>query len=130
MCQDKEKKIRLRPHHGMCMAYFCGNGYSESFTQNMSNVLQLLEENRPLVLTLSADEICRACPNRRGISCSHWEKVSRYDRGVLQVLGREEGAELSAGELKKEVEEKILHTGLREKICGDCIWTDLCREQK
>ncbi len=112
------------------MAYFRGNGDSESFTQNMKNVLQLLTEDRPVVLTLDADDICRACPNRRGVSCSHREKVARYDRGVLQVLGLEDGAELSAGELKKAVAEKILHTGLREEICGDCFWTDLCREQQ
>ena len=114
----------------MCMAYFRGNGYSESFTQNMKNVLQLLTEDRPVVLTLDADDICRACPNRRGASCSHREKVARYDRGVLQVLGLEDGAELSAGELKKAVAKKILLTGLREEICGDCFWTDLCREQQ
>ena len=128
MSPDKEKAIRLRPHHGMCMAYFCGNGYSEAFTQNMEKVLQLLTENQPVVLTADADDICAACPNRIGTSCTHLEKVSRYDRGVLNVLGLEAGAGLSAGEFKKVIEEKILHAGKRETICGDCMWTALCQE--
>ena len=28
--------ICLRPHHGMCLAYFEGKGYSDGFTVNMT----------------------------------------------------------------------------------------------
>ena len=36
--------IRLRPHHGMCLAYFEGKGYSDDFTENMQHMLELLEK--------------------------------------------------------------------------------------
>ena len=36
--------IRLRPHHGMCLAYFEGKGYSDGFTGNMQHMLELLEK--------------------------------------------------------------------------------------
>ncbi|MCD7957742.1 MAG: DUF1284 domain-containing protein [Lachnospiraceae bacterium] len=34
--------IPLRPHHGMCLAYFEGKGYSEGFAAHMQKVLELL----------------------------------------------------------------------------------------
>ena len=32
------KIIPLRPHHGMCLAYFKGEGYSGGFTAHMAAV--------------------------------------------------------------------------------------------
>lgn len=32
----------LRPHHGMCLAYFEGKGYSEGFTAHMQSMLERL----------------------------------------------------------------------------------------
>lgn len=34
-CSSKEKPVALRPHHGMCLAYFVGKGYSDGFTIHM-----------------------------------------------------------------------------------------------
>ena len=35
--------ICLRPHHGMCLAYFEGKGYSDGFTVNMQKMLEFFE---------------------------------------------------------------------------------------
>ena len=35
------KIIPLRPHHGMCLAYFKGEGYSGGFTAHMAEMLKL-----------------------------------------------------------------------------------------
>ena len=42
MCNEREI-CSLRPHHGMCLAYFEGRGYSEKFTAHMQYVLEKLE---------------------------------------------------------------------------------------
>ncbi len=38
----------LRPHHGMCLAYFEGKGYSEGFSAHMQEMLELFEKDVPV----------------------------------------------------------------------------------
>ena len=33
---------RIRPHHGMCLYFFEGKGYSEGFTKHMAEVKEWL----------------------------------------------------------------------------------------
>ena len=51
--------ICLRPHHGMCLAYFEGKGYSDGFTVNMQKMLEFFEKGADIELTVSGDEICK-----------------------------------------------------------------------
>ena len=51
---------RIRPHHGMCLYFFEGKGYSEGFTKHMAEVKEwLLGKNGPASLQLvgATDEI-------------------------------------------------------------------------
>lgn len=41
----EERLLRLRAHHGMCLAFFEGKGYSDGFTAHMENVLAGMEQN-------------------------------------------------------------------------------------
>ena len=118
----------LRPHHGMCLAYFVGMGYSGSFTQNMARMKALLESGADIQLTVGPDEICAACPNlHRDIgSCRGEEKVLRYDQAVLSALSLSEGVLLPYDELSRMVHTHILNLGCRENIYGDCQWSALC----
>lgn len=59
----EKKRIPVRPHHGMCLAYFIGKGYSEGFSAHMEKMLHILEQDVPIRLVVSLDEICSACPN-------------------------------------------------------------------
>lgn len=61
--------IRLRPHHGMCLAYFEGKGYSDGFTGNMQHMLELLEKGADVEMAVFGDEICKACPNLKHGVC-------------------------------------------------------------
>ena len=61
--------ICLRPHHGMCLAYFEGKGYSDGFTVNMQKMLEFFEKGADIELTVSGDEICKECPNLKEGSC-------------------------------------------------------------
>ena len=42
--------LPLRPHHGMCMAYFVGRGYSDAFSVHMAALLEELEPGSPVRL--------------------------------------------------------------------------------
>ena len=122
--------LRLRPHHGMCLCFFEGRGYSQGFTAHMGEVLSLLEKGRDLILTDRCDEICTACPNREGERCRTEGKVSAYDRKVLEKTGLSCGIRLSFEEFERLVGSRILAAGLREEICGDCQWDGICRNRR
>ena len=121
--------LLLRPHHGMCMAYFQGKGYSEDFTAHMTETLAKMARSNPYVfLNISADTLCTHCPFLRpGGKCESQDKVCRYDREVLAMCKLPEGSVLRARQFRKLVKDRILTPGARESICGDCSWNKLCR---
>jgi hypothetical protein len=122
------KPIAIRPHHGMCLAYFQGKGYSEGFTGHMQEMKECFETDLPVKLVAETDEICSACPhNEKGI-CKSADKVNSYDQAVLKYCGLQEGQELTYLDFAHQVREKILAKGLRTQICGDCQWNSLCQE--
>ena len=114
----------LRAHHGMCLYFFRGKGYSGQFVENMGKMKAVLEENPTIRLMDSPDDICAACPNKVTEPCA--EKASRYDREVLRRCGLSVGDTLSYEDFSKKVVETILRPGVRGTICGDCQWSSLC----
>ena len=123
MCAEP---IRLRPHHGLCMAYFVGEGYSDGFSRHMGEVLSALLEGGLVRLRCGVDEVCAACPENQGGMCRKPEQVARYDRAVLQLCGLQEGAVLSFARFTALVQERISAAGRRDSICGCCQWNHLC----
>ena len=120
--------LALRPHHGMCMAYFVGYGYSDSFSRNMARLLEEeLTPERTVRLATAADAVCGACPRNAGGGCDKPELVAGYDRAVLELCGLAEGTALPFGVFTALVQERILSPGLRQSICGGCQWDHVCR---
>jgi len=122
--------IPIRPHHGMCLAYFEGKGYSTGFTAHMQEMLEVFLQDRDVVPVLKTDEICNACPNNQDGVCETEEKVLRYDRAVLGAVGLSEGNRISFRSFTEKVQEKIITEGLREIICGDCQWNEICSKKQ
>ena len=121
--------LSLRPHHGMCMAYFVGRGYSDAFSAHMAALLEELEPGSPVRLTVGTDAVCAACPNNVGGMCHKPELVAGYDRSVLELCGLGEGYILSFGDFADLVQERVLDQGMRREICGDCQWDGICSVQ-
>ena len=133
MCHySSEKECQtypIRPHHGMCLAFFVGNGYSNGFTAHMQEMLDLFLEEAKIKLVVKTDEICSACPNNTEGVCEAAGKVARYDQAVLDACTFEVGQEMPFAEFVKTVQQKIIENGKREKICGDCQWNRICEAQ-
>ena len=118
--------LPLRPHHGMCMAYFIGQGYSDGFTAHMAELLSGLGPDSPVRLTVGTDAVSGACPNNKGGTCDKPERVAGYDRAVLTACGLEEGTVLPFGQFTALVQARILGAGRRAQICGNCQWNGIC----
>lgn len=100
---------KLRPHHGLCTAFFCGHGYSDVFTRNMREKLRLFGQTDPwIMLTDGADCLCAACPHNLPGHCEDTEKVHAYDQAVLAHLGLQTGAVLRWEAFCRLVDTRIL----------------------
>ena len=124
------KIIPLRPHHGMCLAYFKGEGYSGGFTAHMAEMLKIFLAGKKIRLHVDTDEICSACPNNLDGICEARDKVAEYDNAVLERCGLKAGQVMDFGEFTRTVQEKILAADKRKEICGNCQWNSICEEQK
>lgn len=122
----KKQPYSIRPHHGLCLGFFRGMGYSGAFAENMAAVKAAMDENPLVCLVGGADDICAACPNNVSGRCESGEKPGRYDQEVLRRCGLSVGEVLPYQTLEERVRRDILVPGQREEICGDCQWSALC----
>lgn len=122
--------IRLRAHHGMCLAYFEGKGYSQGFTSHMQDVLDGMQEDPLLELVTQSDVVCQECPNLHQGLCNTPELVLRYDRQVLERCGLSDHQQLRWSEFSRLVSQRILSAHHREEICGSCTWNELCKSRE
>lgn len=121
--------VKLRPHHGLCMQFFEGKGYSNDFTAHMAAVIERLTvENSVITLIDGLDEVCGHCPNYRNEMCISQEKVHSYDEAVLRYTGLSYGDAITYQELTQKVRENILDAGCFHAVCGDCGWSDICHK--
>lgn len=121
-----EHLITLRPHHGMCIAFFRGEGYSAEFVEHMQKTVRELE-NATVRLLCETDAICQKCPHNQAALCTAEEKCGTYDRRVLALCGIPDGSVMPFRDFAKAIQRAILSPGLREQICGDCEWNALCK---
>ncbi|HEX3076849.1 MAG TPA: DUF1284 domain-containing protein [Lachnospiraceae bacterium] len=117
---------RLRPHHALCITFFEGKGYSTEFVENMIQVIQGLEDNAFVQLTVEEDAICIACPNNNKQRCTSGDKVMRYDQAVLSLCQLKEGQKIRWKELNELAKERIIRAGKLQTVCGDCQWYAIC----
>ena len=118
--------FKLRPHHGLCIHFFEGRGYSAEFTDNMTAVIQKLNASSPIQLAAGEDSICACCPNSAEHACVYSDKVMRYDRTVLDFCGLETGQTLSWDQFQQKVQDRIIRRGRIRAVCGDCKWGVIC----
>ena len=118
--------MKLRPHHLLCLPNFIGEGYDDAFCANMAACKRKLAAEGVFELTAGADELCAACPHRRGEDCDAREKVARYDAAAVRLLGLEPGQRYDAAALFARVRAEIFTPGRLAEICPDCEWFHLC----
>lgn len=121
-----EYQYKIRAHHGMCIAFFQGKGYSNEFTVHMGEMIHKLENNPTICISTQTDAICLKCPNNIQGVCETESKVTEYDRQVLKRCGLSDGMIIPYADFKKAVYEHILLPGRREEICGNCQWSEIC----
>lgn len=116
---------RLRPHHGLCLGFFEGYGYSDGFSGSMAAVLDSLKADSVVELTEGADCICQNCPNLD----SGCPKAALYDSRVQNLCRLESKERLTWAEFQKRVREGVIESGRLAEVCRDCQWSEICAKK-
>ena len=89
----------------------------------MDALVQALEENPDQILQFrqEPDQLCLACPHRRGDGCQSGERISRLDQKTLEEYQLEEGKDYTFESIKEAIYKQYSPVNL-EKICCDCEW--------
>ena len=126
----KDSFIKLRAHHGMCLAFFEGKGYSDGFCAHMQSVLNMLQDNPEIQVVTESDLICSKCPNLQNGICTTPDLVKQYDTRVLSLCGLTENTRLTWEEFSALITDNILSCKKRKSICGSCQWNDICSSKE
>ncbi len=120
----------IRPHHGLCINFFKGKGYSDYFVKKMTELTVELKQNpkKKIILQCKTDIFCSACPHNKGSLCESAEKVLEYDRKCLELCNIPEGEVLTWEQFQKALHENILLPKRLSEICGDCQWSGICEK--
>lgn len=121
--------LKIRPHHGLCTEFFEGKGYSNSFVENMYNIIYLLEKNPEIKIIIDTDDICVDCPENTGNRCISFQKVTNYDKKVLEYCGLKENDIIYWKDFKSKIKSEILEKNFLKNICSNCRWYEICSKK-
>lgn len=130
--------ITLRPHHLLCILTYIGEGYSREFTQNMTHIIERINQGeRDIRITEAPDDICapRIDAMRKGQDpdCHCFKaRMAKRDRAAAEQLGPILGQTIKEGAMIHLSCDKIaemrhaFRQGEIRSACKACEWFDLC----
>jgi hypothetical protein len=122
--------MAFRAHHLLCALGFRGLGYNDAFVENMTAIVRVLQERPETVLKLVAepDAVCAACPRLSDGDCA--SGATTRDMAVLELLGLERGALVTAAAAYERVKGRLTPDILSSRVCADCGWAayGYCRD--
>ena len=118
--------VILRAHHGLCLSFYKGEGYSDDFVYNMNSLKLYLKTNPLVQIVDSCDDVCVYCPHNKNYVCESIENVSRYDHQVFELCGIKPNSIMRYSRFHQLVCDNILSVNKRGNVCGDCEWSKIC----
>ena len=116
----------LRPHHGLCIRFFQGGGYSTDFIANMYVFIRILDGDPLIRLCPACDMLCACCPHKCKGVCQSDARVQGFDQSVLALCGLAPGDTLRWSEFSTLVSDRILHENRLHEVCAACEWYPVC----
>ena len=120
--------IYLRPHHLFCIYHFVGYGYSETFVNNMKDIIRRLK-NEQFIIVNRNDNICSSCPNLINELCKTFDKVNRFDQKTMELLKLDYQTPYSYIELIEKIKNIVNDEQIFNQVCLDCEWGNICHKK-
>lgn len=121
--------FKIRAHHGLCIRFFEGVGYSDEFIKNMADIVNRLSDNPVIEIIRDEDLVCKCCPNNINGSCKDNSLVLSYDKRVLEECNLKSGISIHWDEYQKIIDKNIIKTNKLQNICIGCQWIDICKSK-
>lgn len=123
-------KIRLRPHHILCVRFFeiKPPDRGDDFDSLCMKVRELMTSgtDTPIEVTEGVDDLCVPCPNLGENKCispfGDEDEVRRWDARVLTGLGITYGQTWTAADLRNHIDERVPLEFCRTR----CPWKSIC----
>lgn len=120
--------IKFRPHHILCSQFFIGNGYSEKFVENMTEILNSLnKQNIKIKFVQHCDDICSCCPKNENGKCINEEHILSIDKSCMMEYNFKTDDEFLWNDIKSKVINKILSENKLPCVCDNCQWLSVCK---
>lgn len=122
----------LRGHHLLCVHGFKGMGYSPTFVEKMSEIVEEIRAQNldfSIKTIVGLDETCTFCPNNREGYCESDPFVTNLDKKVISYLGIKADEEYKKSELVSLVASRVEPEDL-DFLCEGCSWLPhgVCKE--
>jgi hypothetical protein len=121
-------RIRLRPHHLLCMLTFAGEGYTPEFIANFAGVVDRIAGGAPIDLVDGPDDVCAPLAGTGDGHCRGSEAAQR-DRTALRALvanGMPVDRPLELDAVRLAAFRDRFAAGTTRAACRDCEWSELC----
>jgi hypothetical protein len=124
---------QLRGHHLICLQFYRGQGYSQTFVDNLDRVHESTVESTALIVS-GPDDVCAACPGLGSDgTCQHPDtgeaEALRIDALALQLLDAAIGETLSLSEARGRLAaDPEACDRWRAEACAGCTWDGACGE--
>lgn len=125
--------VRLRGHHFLCILTYRGHGYTPAFVENMSEIVEQIEQGRPLTLIEGPDDICNGLtPECREICYHDCSKPSTSEMDLLAsdavkpLLPLHSGDPFVLDRNHVDMMRKQFADGSIRRACEQCSWNEFC----
>lgn len=117
----------LRGHHLICLQFYHGEGYDESFIRKLKDVIELANKET-VTISRGSDDVCNTCPflkKGKCVSAPDAEKdIQKMDIKALALLGYADGQCVEWSEVKERVKE--IFSDWYFQYCSECKWKTAC----
>ena len=125
-------EVRLWGHHGICLHFLKGEGYSPELVTQLAHILKKAEAGIDIELLSGADDVCHVCPYLQGEEC----RYTRYADPEIRVMDKTalDLLKLTPGEITRwpALREKIslIFHQWSQAFCRECDWKTACEKNE
>jgi len=124
------EKLKLRPHHGLCIILFDEEGHSAPYISIMRKIIENLRDNpkTKVALCRELDVVCGNCSHNANSNCGKSDEVVVSDDRILSYCGLGFGDTLSWKDFRQTLIDEIISKDLLSAACEGCDYLDRCRQ--
>lgn len=119
----------LRGHHLICLHFFNGEGYNETFIKNLMHIMNRVE-NEMTTVSFGADNICTSCLHLNQSRCQSTEnaeeEIREMDKKALELLELLPRDKVTWDEVKEKL--PGIFSEWFSQYCLECKWKEACKK--